>query len=262
MTMPRATTIAVLGLLLCTPVTAQRPTADEQKRTLDTAREIAIHYNNKLPDFLCTEKMERTDRTGPNNVKLDRLTVQLSYFEQKEKYKLVEMNGQKTTQTFEALDGIISGGEFGTLLAGIFDPVSAADFQWKSTATIGKHPASVYTFRIARANSHYMLGHRAGGGDMKAAAAGYHGELCLDPKTSRVLRLTASADDIPKELNIFQSSVEVDYDFMNVAGKSYLLPAHSEAKLERSYRQIANTVTFTDYRKFQAESSIDFGTGH
>ena len=55
-----------------------------------------------------------------------------------------------------------------------------------------------------------------------------------------------------------QSSAEVDYDFIDVAGHSYLLPARSEAHMERSYRHIANVVTFTGYRKFEAESTIDF----
>jgi hypothetical protein len=45
---------------------------------------------------------------------------------------------------------------------------------------------------------------------------------------------------------------------MDVAGKSYLLPARSSARLERSDRQIGNVVTFTGYRKFEADSSITF----
>jgi hypothetical protein len=95
---------------------------------------------------------------------------------------------------------------------------------------------------------------------MVEAAAGYHGEVALDSESGRVLRLTASADDIPKDSGIFQSSVEVDYDFVDVAGHSYLLPSHSTSHMEKSYRQIANVVTFTDYRKFEVDSSINFGT--
>src|SRR5271154_1330814 len=119
-------TIAALGSLLCLPVAAQRPSPDEQRHTLDTARDIAIHYNSKLPDFICTEQVERTDRTGPA-IKVDRLTIQLSYFGQKEQYKLVAMNGSPTGQPLDSLDGLITGGEFGSLLLGVFDPSSSAD---------------------------------------------------------------------------------------------------------------------------------------
>jgi hypothetical protein len=86
--------IAALGSLLCMPAAAQRSTPEEQKQTLDTAREIAIHYTSKLPDFICTEQVERSDRISQTNMKVDRLTIQLTYFGQKEKQKLVAMNGQ------------------------------------------------------------------------------------------------------------------------------------------------------------------------
>jgi len=247
-----------VGWLLCLQAVAQRPSPDEQRRTLDSARDIAIHYSGKLPDFICTEQVERTDRAGPAAIKVDRLSIQLSYFGQKEKYKLVSVNGSRTEQPLESLDGLITGGEFGSLLLGVFDPSSSADFQWKASSNIRKRRAAVYTYRIARAKSHYILGHRAAAGNMVEAAAGYHGEIDLDSETAKVLRLTASADDIPKDSGIFQSSVEVDYDFISVAGRTYLLPSHSDARMERSYRQIANVVTFADYKKFEADSTIDF----
>src|SRR5271156_2118038 len=173
--MRRYSIFAFAGSLLCIPASAQRPTAEEQKRTIDTAREIAIHYSSKLPDFICTEQVERTDSTGANNRKVDRLTIELSY-SGKESYKLVAIDGSPTKQTFESLDGLITGGEFGSLLLGIFDPSSSADFRWKESTTIRKRGAVVYTYKIARANSHYLLGHRAKNGQMLSAPAGYHGE--------------------------------------------------------------------------------------
>jgi hypothetical protein len=247
--MRRYSLLAFAGSLLWIPASAQRPSAEEQKRTIDTAREIAIHYSGKLPDFICTEQVERTDGTGPNNRKVDRLTIDLTYAG-KESYKLATMNGSPTKQTLESLDGLITGGEFGSLLVGIFDPSSSADFRWKESSNLRKHGASVYTYRIARAKSHYLLGRRAQNGTMLSAPAGYHGEVVLDNQTTKVLRLTASADDIPKDSDILQSSMEVDYDFIEVAGESYLLPSHSEARMERGYRQITNSVTFADYGKF------------
>ena len=96
-------------------------------------------------------------------------------------------------------------------------------------------------------------------GAMVSAPTGYHGELTLDNKTSRVLRLTASADDIPNETGIRQSSVQVDYDFIDVAGNTYLLPSRSVAQMEHSARIVSNLVNFVNYRKFAADSTIDFG---
>ena len=151
--MRRHLILAALGSLLCVPAAAQRPTPDEQRHTLDTARDIAIHYSGKLPDFICTEQVERTDSILANHVKADRLTIQLSYFGQKEKQKLVAMNGKPTQQPLESLDGLITGGEFGSLLLGIFDPSASADFRWKESSNIRNRSVAVYTYRIARAET-------------------------------------------------------------------------------------------------------------
>src|SRR5271168_2215302 len=200
--MRRYLTIAALGSLLSIPSAAQRPTPEEQKHTLDTARDTAIHYTSKLPDFICTEEVTRIDTFAARVLKSDKLTIQLSYYGQKEKQKLVAMNGEPTQQKLDSLDGLITGGEFGSLLAGIFDPSSAADFKWKASSTISKRHADVYTYRIVRARSHYMVGYRADTGKLVSVAAGYRGEVALDSETFRVLRLTAAADDTPKESGI------------------------------------------------------------
>ena len=256
--MRRYLILAAMGWLLCGVAAAERPTPDEQKHTLDTARDIAIHYTSKLPDFICTEEVRRANSIGARILQSDTLAIQLSYYGQKEKQKLVTVNGKPTQQRLDSLEGLITGGEFGSLFLGVFDPSSAADFRWKESSTVRKRPVAVYTYRIVRAKSHYMVGYRADSGKMVSLAAGYHGEIALDSETSRVLRLTASADDIPKESEITASSVEVDYDFIDVAGRSYLLPARSDARMERANRQIANVTTFAGYRKFEADSTISF----
>lgn len=256
--MRRHLMLIALGLLPWTPANAQKPTEEAQRSILDKARDIALHYTSKLPDFLCTENIQRTDRVSPSVMKVDRLTIQLGYSGRKENYKLLTINGKPTQQTFQSLDGLISAGEFGSLLLGVLEPSSHADFHWKSATELRKRHGATYTYRIARANSHYMVGSRAQSGNMVAVASGYHGEIVLDDETGRVLRVTASADDIPAESGVQQSSVEVDYDFIPVAGQSYLLPSHSNSHLERGQRQISNVVAFVDYRKFQADSTIDF----
>jgi hypothetical protein len=157
--MRRYLTYAVWGAVFCIPAAGQKPTPEQQRQTLDTAREIAIHYASKLPNFICHEQVERTDqlqRTGQLSTIFhsDHLIIQLSYAGQKENYKLVSINGSPTTQPLSSLDGIITGGEFGSLQLGLFDPSSATDFQWKEATTLRKllcascgRPLTRMTFR-------------------------------------------------------------------------------------------------------------------
>lgn len=231
---------------------------EEQRRTLDAARQIALNYSAALPDFICSENVKRVVTLGVHSTSADSLTLQLTYFGQHEKYKVVTLNGNSTQQSLESLGGLISGGEFGSLLLHVFEPASEAAFEWKSSSDIRKRRAAVYTYRVSRAKSHYVLGYHSNTGKLVTATAGYQGEVFLDSEKPKVLRITARADDLPKESGILLSTIEVDYDFQDVAGRSYLLPAHSEAHMKLPYRETINVASFVGYRKFQAESTIDF----
>ena len=107
--------IATLGLIACAPAMAQKPTPDEQKSVLDAAREHAIHSTSKLPDFICTKQVVSA-QSAPGQKKIDRLTIQLGFNGQQERYKLVAMNGSPAKQSLESFDGLITGGEFGAQL--------------------------------------------------------------------------------------------------------------------------------------------------
>jgi len=258
--MHRCGLIALSGILLSVPGTAQRPSAEEQKRALDSAREKVVNYSSGLPDFICTESVQRIESLGSaHNTTTQKLSIQLSYFGQKENYKLMAVDGKPANQTLESLGGFLSGGEFGSLLLRVFEPSSQADFQWKRSTTIRKRRANVYSYRVARTVSHYVVGYRNDAGKYVETIAGFSGEVAVDSETLGVLQVTALADDIPKESEVVRSSVQVDYDFIDVAGKKYLLPAHAETEMIRSYRTLKNVVAFTGYRKFEAESTIDFG---
>jgi hypothetical protein len=147
------------------------------------------------------------------------------------------------------------------LLLRVFDPKSEADFKWKSASTFHERKVTVYTYRVLRSKSQYMVGYRSSPKDVVAVAAGYSGEVFVDDETSRALRLTVVADDIPQNSGVTESSAEVDYDFAEVAGHKYLLPVRAEAHLTRPIRRVDNVVEFVDYRKFEAESTLSFGAG-
>jgi hypothetical protein len=52
----------------------------------------------------------------------------------------------------------------------------------------------------------------------------------------------------------------VEYGFVNIEGKTYLLPVESEnlACLRGSSNCVRNTISFQNYRKFSASSDIKY----
>src|SRR5262249_40862599 len=87
------------------------PSSPPQARNLDDVRAYALSYSRRLPDFICTQvtrryaappvgsKYSRGD-TQPRWQSLDTLQIRLSYFDQKEDYKLVMVNNTVTNQDY------------------------------------------------------------------------------------------------------------------------------------------------------------------
>ena len=78
----------------------------EQAAIIDEVREYALNYSKSLPNFLSTQVVRRYQAGAPGSrysraapasppgVQVDLLTLRLSYFDQKEEYKLIHAQQQ------------------------------------------------------------------------------------------------------------------------------------------------------------------------
>jgi hypothetical protein len=51
----------------------------------------------------------------------------------------------------------------------------------------------------------------------------------------------------------------VDYDFADIGGQNYLLPARGVSEVRSLRLETRNRVEFREYRKFSAHSTLTFG---
>ena len=105
-------------------------------------------HSKGLPNFICLQVTRRYgDNSGLENYHLiDTIAERLSYFEEKEDYKLVSINGVPDTRSVrhEQLGGATSSGEFGSILKEIFDAETHTEFSWERWATLrGKRAGSL-----------------------------------------------------------------------------------------------------------------------
>jgi len=254
--------IRVFGLLLCAALAwGQRPSDATSAALIERSRQKALEYTHSLPDFVCSEVVRRYAAPAEGMkfgswAHTDTLTIKLSYSQKTEGHKLELIDGKPTDRKYEELGGATSSGEFGGILRTIFDPVSQAAFDWESWKTVRKHRTAVYHYAVDAANSPYYLRHAN-----RQAVVGIHGAVELDSETGEVLHLTYIAYEIPKQLDLQYSTTSVEYDFTSVGGRNYLLPARSETEVHSSEMWARNKTEFREYRKFSADSIIDFGTG-
>jgi len=245
----------VLGAV---PLSAQELDAEESA-LIEQTRQAALRYSNSLPDFICTQIVQRSqDVRGDGRWRtLDKLTVKLSYSDHKEDYKLMQINGKDTLQDYLKVGGSLSTGEFGTRLFAVFDPRSHAEFKWKGWGTLRRRKVARFSYRIVQEHTSFLIQYGPDSKGPNAIVVPYHGEVLVDAETHMVLRLTQTAE-IPSTFPISANDSWVEYDYADVGGKSFLLPTHAYSKT-RSGRFVAeNNIDFRDYRKFQIESNITF----
>jgi hypothetical protein len=222
------------------------------------AKVAADAFNEQLPNFLVEQATSRYySNTSPADWKLiDVVTMQVRSVNGKEEYSNVLVNGRPSSQPLEK-SGSWSTGEFVLTLQDILSPYTGAAFERHGEDTIGGRDAYVYTYTVRKENSHWVLQGPAGQSDAPA----YKGRLWIDKELHRVLRIEQQAVGISTALPHDKAECTVEYGFVSIDGKSYLLPVHSaNLACERGKAACTrNDIDFRNYRKFTAESNVTFG---
>jgi hypothetical protein len=259
MFMRRAFVLALLAFSL--PAASQTDLADpdsaEQKNILSDAAEYALNHEMNLPNFFCTQTTQRfEDAFGKGNWRsVDLIVERLTYFEHREEYKVFMVNGRPSNLAHEALGGATSSGEFGSVLKGIFWPESNTQFTWERFFTLRGRKMHVYSYRVSASRSDYHIVVPLEKIDLVTA---YHGLIFIDTRTHAVHRITLHADGVPAGFPVEDVSLALDYDYTRIGAADYLLPLEFELRSRERNWLIKNDVTYSDYRKFTADSSITF----
>lgn len=231
------------------------PPAEEQARVLEEVRKYARDYTRQLPNFICVQVTRRYyDPSGLEFWQRDStITAQLTYFEQKEDYKILMVDNKATFNTpLDRLGGATSTGEFGSLLREIFEPESLAQFRWERWATLRGRRMHVFAYRVAQPQSKWTIRYQR----TSEVRPGYRGLIYVDKDTAMVMRVTLEADDIPVSFPIQQASVTLDYDYAKIADREFLLPLKSTMRMREGKLLVKNETEFRLYRRFGAEAII------
>lgn len=233
------------------------PSYEDQQKVIADARDYAHNYSSNLPNFICTQVTRRYyGLNGHENWHLaDTVTSKLTYFEEREKYELKLINNQLVSnRSFESLGGASSSGEFGTMLKQIFDDRTGAEFHWDHWGTLRGHRVYVFNYHVDQGNSQWMLDYE----HREKIQPAYEGLVYVDKESSKVLRLTLHAVELPPSFPIQDAQTQLDYDYTEIGDQKFLLPLVAQVRMRHDNILTKNDNEFRLYRKYGVESTITF----
>lgn len=259
-------TLPVTDVVVAPLHAEMRPKAEDESRILDGARKRAIEYTTSLPNFVCMQVTSRFERPIPKSVKavatavpatedwkqIDTLAEQLTYVEGHEHYKKID-GAQRGDDMGR---GVLSNGEFGTLLRMVFRAESKTAFKWHDLALENGRKLHVFEFSIPRGTSEYMIRPSHNSAAVPVAAKG---TVTIDEETYEIKKIDLAAVNLPKKFPFQESVIEVEYDTFNIGDQFSLLPKQATVHVTAGKKMNRNTIEYLNYRKWTGTSELKFG---
>ncbi len=233
------------------------PSPEEQERVIEEAREYAMSYVEQLPDFICTQVTRRyADPTGMEFWrKLDTVTAKVTYFDQKEDYKVILINNRPVNMdSIHDVGGSTSSGEFGSMMKELFSPETDAIFQWERWGKLRGRLCHVYNYFVPAERSKWTISFEK----TMSTVPAYRGLVYVDKDTLTVSRIELNAVNIDPSFPIQEASTVLDYDLIEISGNEFMLPLKFKMNMRQGRLMTKNEVEFRLYNKYSADAVIDF----
>ena len=248
------------------PTASALPSETEGRELLDRTRNVTLAAANAMPDFLVKQINRRSYAFGNtgNWKPHDNITLAVGYRANAgEEYRLLTLNGMPVPEevrnssdyTKYAPGATSSGVEYVSSVANLFRPESRTEFKIVDTDTIQNRRTVVYEYVVKKEFSSLQLissGARAN--------VGSRGRIWIDRELDRVLRFEQIATEIPGGFPITGASTLIDYDWVMINERKYLLPVRSVVLITshqgQAIVQDRNDIRFRSYQKYGAELKV------
>jgi len=235
------------------PAPSRIPTGDDMM--INDARDAASVFTSSLPNFLVEQVTTRYQGGGyPTSWHArDVVSCDVASVNGKEDYRNFRINGRPMNGKPED-SGSWSTGEFTITLEDILSYSTDANFTKRGEDRIAGRQAMVFNMSVRQPNSHWTIIDMAN----KQVTPAYKGSLWIDVESRRVMRIEQIAQGIPRDFMYDRAESVLEYGFVTIENKSYLLPVRAENLTCQGRDCSRNVIEFRNYRKFTADSNLTF----
>lgn len=241
--------------MLGQPADAPMPAAEQQALTAKIKTQ-ALRFEGQLPDFIATEaeaRFEDNSGTGKKWKQRDVLEMQV-YFAQggQTVLKLQKKDGKPAGKDYVRSGGMIDP-EFlhGAILpVHLFGPVADPAFEWVRWDQIDGRRVAVLAFKAKPFIKNYPDGKHG-------YLITFHGIVYADPSDGMPWRLEVEGVG-PPGYPFQESGWDTDYRAVQISGRELVLPVKAVSRLRRGNFLARNEMQFSNYRKYEADSTVTF----
>jgi hypothetical protein len=223
---------------------------------LARARLAVQDMSKGLPDYTCTETIERSHRPAGNKrfTLVDTLRLEVALVGRQELYS---WPGAARFETGELRDlvkgGAIGSGDFGLHARSIYLS-GTARFEYAGEEMLDGRKAHRFRYEVPRNFSGYTV--RI---DPHSGIVGYRGSVWNDAENFDLRQIEIEVHDIPDHVPLRSSFTRIVYQRVPIAGAEFVLPKESEMTLtDLAGNESRNRITFTGCRHFSGESTLVF----
>jgi len=161
---------------------------------------------------------------------------------------VVYRNGNEEREAKEKakVQGITTSGEFGPILGTAMLDAAKGNLIWRRWQEGPVSPFAVFRYVVTANQSHY---------EVDGMAAGYVGEITIDPSNGAIQRLVFLAD-MPNDGRLVNANIAVEYGPIELGGRTYTCPMHGLALSDGFALMWLNEISFTRYHLFGTRMRI------
>lgn len=222
---------------------------------LDRVKARALENLQRLPDYTCTENIERwlhSDRERKLRY-WDTIRLNVAYVGGKELFGVPGTGRVDDANIDKMVRGTIANGQFAIFVRSIFVENRATFGRASKTKLDGK-PAFRFDYEVPPSRSGFLI--RAAAVE---AIVGYSGRFWVAPDSLDLMRMVVSAHQIPQSLGMKLHVTTTDYGRVFIGSTAFLLPVRSTFDGKHVLgAEDRNVITFEDCRQFVGESVVKF----
>ena len=192
------------------------------------------------------------------------VSTEVAYEEDRESYSNLEVNGKQVVGAEEtvnsdfmrSMDKAWSTGDFKTISRCIFSELADTDFSAAGTEQSIGEALAVYRFSGRRPSACIGVNFRS-----EVTYPAFKGSMQVKARTGQILHLELEAVDIPAAFPLDRAERSVDFATVRIGATDYVLPQTSYwfGCFRNTYSCFLNRIDFRNYRRFEANSTVQFG---